>query len=122
MSTVGNEQATYAILNQINKHLNKLNKNNSSTLNSSYRKVQVNLKGKEVTGEEVPIDEEDETNTVIENECENDYDDIYQTLEEDLEEVLYESEDVMRQRELDQQKQELKRQIMMVAGPVKNRK
>ncbi len=76
--TVGNEQATYAILNQINKHLNKLNNNiNSSTLNSSYRKGQGNLKGIIHQGEEVSIDDEDDANTVIENECENDYDDIY---------------------------------------------
>lgn len=29
--------------------------------------------------------EDDETNTVIENECDNDYDNIYQSLEDDLE-------------------------------------
>ncbi len=68
------------------------------------------------------MDDYDETNTVIENECENDYEDIYQTLEGEVEEMIYESEEVMRQKELELQKQELKRQILMVAGPAKAKK
>lgn len=59
---------------------------------------------------------------MIENECDNDYDDIYQTLEAASDEIVYESEEAMRQRELEYQKEELKKQIMMVAGPSKSKK
>jgi hypothetical protein len=45
-------------------------------------------------GSNVEFDEEDETNTVIENECDNDYANLYRSFE-----VEEETEEMRRQRE-----------------------
>ena len=49
------------------------------------------------------LNEEDETNTVIENECDNDYSDLYRSFE-----VEEETEEMRRQKEFLLQKQQLK--------------
>eukprot|EP00347_Sterkiella_histriomuscorum_P012534 403368205 len=119
---LSNEGAAYELLQKINLNFNRGNLNTISSSqrrdgeldrNSTTQNMQdflMDTDGNLLLIEQICDD--DETNTVIENECENDYTDIYQSIGEDD----FETEELRKKREFEYQKMQLKREIMMVAG------
>ncbi|CDW78962.1 UNKNOWN [Stylonychia lemnae] len=102
-------QAVQALLKRINQNLNTNNSGGeglNTMMSSQSRKID------NQDFDMALIDDKDEINTVIENDCDNDYADIYQSIGEDD----AETEELRRKREFEYQKLLLKREIMMVAG------
>lgn len=90
ISTSGNAKATFAILETINRNLNSSKR--QAPISSSNQALSSNMSTSrkyEDQDSQVQGADEDETNTVIENECDNDYANLYRSfeVEEETEEM-----------------------------------
>ena len=110
----GNAKATYTILETINRNLNSGKGAHQDLKASSSISSQRRDEGKQESPTNIAIDDDDDANTVIENECDNDYTNLYRSFE-----VEEETDEMKRKRLLQEQKQQLKLQIQAAVAPNK---